>query len=347
MRPAMENPGGLLAVEVESQGMNGRPVLPLARYRFSFDAATRVALPGFSGSAWRGAFGHALKRAVCITRLPVCAECLLYRSCAYPYVFETPPPLGAAKMRKYPAAPHPFILEVEAAPGRGLLEAGAALRVGVSLFGRGNRHLPYVVFALERAAAAGIGRGRGKLALVAVEQESRPGGGEWTAIYAPGGGLEPLPEQAPDPVPVPGDAVIRLHAPLRLKRDERLVGSGQFDFAALFSSLLRRISMLTYFHTDTPLDTNFAGLAAAARAVPIADADLSWQDWTRYSSRQNTAMEMGGLVGSFRVGPCDLKPFWPYLWLGQFTHAGHGTSMGLGRYTLEPASLQAQPLSPQ
>jgi hypothetical protein len=322
------------------------PVLPVARYRFLFEAATEVALPAFSGSAWRGAFGHALKRAVCITRLPVCADCLLYRSCAYPYVFETPPPLSAAKMRKYPAAPHPFALAVESSPGSRVLEPGTGCQLGVSLFGRGNRHLPYIVFGLERAAAAGIGKGRGTLRLVAVEQEARLGTGEWNAIYSPPGRLAPLPEEKPEPGPVPAGVTITLHAPLRLKREERLVSPEAFDFGALFSNLLRRISMLTYFHTDTPLETDFAGLVAAAKGVPVTEAALSWQDWTRFSSRQNTAMEMGGLVGSFHIGPCDLEPFWPYLWLGQFTHAGHGTSMGLGRYTIEAASLRAQLVSP-
>jgi CRISPR/Cas system endoribonuclease Cas6 (RAMP superfamily) len=34
-----------------------------------------------------------------------------------------------------------------------------------------------------------------------------------------------------------------------------------------------------------------------------------------------------------------LDAFWPYLWLGQWTHAGKGTSMGMGAYTIQPASL--------
>ena len=45
---------------------------------------------------------------------------------------------------------------------------------------------------------------------------------------------------------------------------------------------------------------------------------------------------MGGLVGSFELAGPDIEPFWPLLWLGQWTHAGKGSSMGLGRYVLEP-----------
>ena len=43
---------------------------------------------------------------------------------------------------------------------------------------------------------------------------------------------------------------------------------------------------------------------------------------------------MGGLVGEFELSDIGLKPFWPYLWLGQWTHSGKGTVMGLGRYRL-------------
>ena len=44
---------------------------------------------------------------------------------------------------------------------------------------------------------------------------------------------------------------------------------------------------------------------------------------------------MGGLVGSVTLRLHDLEVFWPYLWLGQWTQVGKGTSMGMGAYTIE------------
>lgn len=44
---------------------------------------------------------------------------------------------------------------------------------------------------------------------------------------------------------------------------------------------------------------------------------------------------MGGLVGSFTPQASDLGPWWPILWIGQWLHAGKGTSMGLGKYRIE------------
>lgn len=59
---------------------------------------------------FRGAFGRALQHVVCVTRTLDCPPCALKDRCLYPYVFETPPPPDAQIMRKYPAAPHPFVL---------------------------------------------------------------------------------------------------------------------------------------------------------------------------------------------------------------------------------------------
>ncbi|MGQ0594710.1 MAG: CRISPR system precrRNA processing endoribonuclease RAMP protein Cas6 [Gammaproteobacteria bacterium] len=48
---------------------------------------------------------------------------------------------------------------------------------------------------------------------------------------------------------------------------------------------------------------------------------------------------MGGLLGEIALDGAGLEPFWPYLWLGQYVHAGAATSMGLGRYAIGSASL--------
>ena len=71
--------------------LGARLALPVACYRLHFIAQEAVRLPAYAGSAWRGVFGRALRRLVCVTREPACPACLLYRSCIYPYLFETPP----------------------------------------------------------------------------------------------------------------------------------------------------------------------------------------------------------------------------------------------------------------
>lgn len=308
------------------------PRLHVGCYRFLFEHDPQCELVGYSGSAWRGAFGHALKRLVCVTRERHCPNCLLYHGCIYPYIFETPPPPSTAKMRRYNAAPHPFVLEppdMDGAHGKQTLHP-----LGLTLFGQANRYLPYLVHALQRAGEYGLGARRLPLYLVDIQQAAPVNGSCWQSILIPDGFLEPRPPEVPAAPPLPASLLIAIRTPLRVTREGRLVGPQEFRFADLFAGLLRRVSLLTYFHTETPLETDFKGLTALAREVPLRQANLCWHDWTRYSSRQNTKMQMGGLVGEFGLDAAGLEPLWPYLWLGQWTHAGKNTSMGLGRYEI-------------
>ncbi|MEW5977197.1 MAG: CRISPR system precrRNA processing endoribonuclease RAMP protein Cas6 [Acidobacteriota bacterium] len=309
------------------------PLLPLARYQLRFECSGAGRLPEYLGSAWRGILGRALKNTVCVTRLPSCPPCLLYRSCPYPYIFETPPPFTAQKMRKYTAAPHPFLLDLTRAPENGVHQ------LGLTLIGRGNAYLPYLIHAFQRGGEAGLGKSRLPMKLMEVRQADPPEADLWKTIYEAGGLLSPSPPVVPHSPPAPPAVRLRLQTPIRLQRGERLVTPEAFRFSDLFGPLLRRVSMLTYFHTEAPLETDFSGLMEQSRQIEPVTRRLAWKDWTRYSSRQKTTMQMGGLVGDMVLALPEGSPLWPYLWLGQWLHAGKGTSMGLGQYTISSASL--------
>ncbi len=315
---------------IQPPAVNSPIRLPLALYRLHFSAQGTVRLPAYAGSAWRGAFGHALKQLVCVTRAPTCPPCLLYRACVYRYLFETPPDPAAGKLRKYPAAPHPLV--VRPGPG-GIHTADDPVTVDVLLFGHGNHHLPYVLHAFTQAGQRGIGQGGGQLKLDQVMQQTPDG--HWQSIYRPGDALQPLPPKVIEPPPCPTRITLVLETPLRLRQAETLLGPDVFQFGALFATLLRRISLLTTFHTDTPLEADFASLSQAGWTIRHHPVRLRWHEWARYSSRQDALIQMGGLIGEIELDGVGLEPFWPYLWLGQWTHAGKGAVMGLGRYQLQ------------
>ena len=54
---------------------------------------------------------------------------------------------------------------------------------------------------------------------------------------------------------------------------------------------------------------------------------------------------MGGLLGTVDLSGEGLAPFWPFLHLGQWTHAGKGTIMGLGHYQIEPVDKLVGPVN--
>ncbi|MGZ8955185.1 MAG: CRISPR system precrRNA processing endoribonuclease RAMP protein Cas6 [Methylovulum sp.] len=303
------------------------PVLPIAHFSFVFRFEGNNQLPAYAGSAWRGAFGTALKQTVCVVRDTACQHCMLKESCAYPYIFETPPPAHSEKMRKYNAAPHPFVIQpkLEKQPDSN------EVRLGFALFGRSYRYLPYIIHAFDKAGRHGLGSKRQVFELVDVMQLKA--GEDSLSIYRNGKLVQPALPEAPTIPDCPEEITVHLETPLRIKQDGKNCNAQRLTFAAFFGSLLRRHSMLTYFHTDSPLETDFSGLMAVAKTIQMTQQQLSWHDWTRYSSRQQTRIDMGGLLGTFTLSG-DLQHFWPYLWLGQWTHTGKGTCMGLGAYTI-------------
>ena len=125
-----------------SKTIGGTIVLDTASFRFVIEAREPLILPGYKGSTLRGGFGSTFRRVVCVVRDKECTGCLLKGKCVYSYVFETPPPADTKIMRKYEAAPHPFIIEPPSDRKRGY-KPGDELVFGLILIGRAIDYLPY------------------------------------------------------------------------------------------------------------------------------------------------------------------------------------------------------------
>ncbi|MCS6897773.1 MAG: CRISPR system precrRNA processing endoribonuclease RAMP protein Cas6 [Nitrospira sp.] len=316
--------------------MKGLPI-SFGRFTATFQLNGPLALPFYAGSLFRGSFGWALMRAVCVTRSHDCPPCSLRDRCLYPWVFETPPPAGTMILRKYPAAPHPFVLIPP--EGGTTIEAGQTIDLGLTLFGRTVGWLPHFIFALERMGHTGWGGQRTTASLLTVDGWLD---GHRQVVYSADErtlrGAEVFTEQRVLPAAPPSGAVateritIKILSPLRIRHGERLAVKP--DFHVLIRSLLRRLAHLSYFHCGgDPSIVSFREWIALAEQVRTVSSSLAWADWTRYSSRQRTEMELGGVTGTLLFeGP--LAPFLPLLRLGEVTHAGKGTSFGLGRYRI-------------
>lgn len=325
--------------------------LPVQRFILSFEAPVGRAIPAFGGNVWRGAFGHALRAAACLTGAAACTGCARKPQCAYAYVFETPPPAAATAMRLYPNAPHPFVLRELAASPTPTGSASAELML--TLIGRAQRLLPLIVEALRQAAAGPHGIAGQQLRLRSVQQEARLGQADWQRIDDPNGSLAALPPSPCEAPATPAGALrMALVTPLRVKREGRSLGPTTLAFGDVFGALMRRVSMLCSFHGAAPLQAPFADLAGQSRQVQMRSA-LTGVQQQRFSNRQRQAMPMDGVMGWCEIDAADAAPFWPFLWLGQYVHAGSAATMGLGCYQIEarplgaglvaPASLPAQP----
>jgi hypothetical protein len=289
--------------------------VPLLRTAYRFRAVGEGRLPGFAGSAWRGAFGHALKRAVCIMRLRPCCGCPLERTCLYPTLFHAAPDPAARRLSRLQSVAQPYVL-MPPPQGPRFVRPGDPIRLDVTLVGRAIGQRAYVRRALERAAEGGIGPDRLRLELESVAMVPGP------------------PSPPPDDLPL----TIRFLTPLRLKRDGQLITPETLAPADLLMALLRRVSMLGAFHAQQPLRLDFLALKATAATARWQHRALGWQETRRYSTRQLALLAMGGVVGEAVLAPAPLGAFRELLALAPWIGVGKGASMGLGQVQIEAAA---------
>ena len=140
----------------------------LAKFRFTVSAKGRIQFPPYKGSAFRGGFGYAFKRVVCVIKGKECDDCILKQKCIYSYIFETPPPEDTEILRLYPKVPHPFVIEPPITEKQSF-KPDEEFSFHLILIGQAIDYLPYFIYTFTELGKQGIGQGRGTYDLLQVE----------------------------------------------------------------------------------------------------------------------------------------------------------------------------------
>jgi len=302
--------------------------MKIACMELSLKAITVLRLPAYKGSTFRGAFGHALKKAVCIVNHRNCERCIVRRQCAYTYLFET-----FNSQNQYVA--HPYII-IPPLQSKDVYHPGEELNVHIKLIGKAIDYIPHVILAFKRMGMSGVGTTRGHFELVRVNAKTISGLREiynsqqdrlLTDQNYPEIGYWTRPNQAPDVNRV------RLHfiTPTALKDKgevTRHIGS-----ELLFRSIKRRLKALSVYHNGPEVENGVYEFDNTG--------ELEWDNsgiepcyWQRYSNRQNQKIGFEGVLGTIEVRG-NLEPFMPLLSAGSVIHVGRGTVYGMGLYELE------------
>ena len=347
------------------------PGLRLARYRIALAPEGRLVLRANPGAMLRGALGWALKHGVCGRPAgePCGQKCELPDICPYAFLWESPTPPDAEVLRASQEVPPPYLLEPPLTPPT-VIEPGGLVTFGLALFGNAIRYFPYLLAACRSMGQAGLGQARVRCRL-AVGNFLHPDGEE-TSLFDPATqrmvGSQPAAPTVDDWAPVPPSQVdqvtLRFLTPTRLKIGSGLERKGHFiedppPFHVLIRALLRRVSSLSYFYGGQRWELDYRGWIARAEAVQINQADVRWVDWERYSTRQERAMNLGGIMGEVTYtaeerrsggaeeqgnGPMhqstnlpatnvpSLGAFLPLLRLGELVHVGKAAVFGNGRF---------------
>ncbi|ODS30927.1 MAG: hypothetical protein SCARUB_03950 [Candidatus Scalindua rubra] len=308
-----------------------------AKFRFTIRAVEEISLPQYKGAVFRGGFGYAFKKIVCIQRTKKeCSECLLHRKCVYSYVFETAPPEDTKVLRLYRTIPHPFVIEPPLDDTR-VIKQDDRLTFNLILIGRAVDYLPYYILTFAELGKQGIGRDRGKFILERVE--GLDVNGESNTIYS----CEKEVLQNDYPLLDASQlnhkenqmnntwVELKFLTPFRVRFDGKITDN--IEFHVIFRNLLRRVSSLLYFHCGKELECDFKTYIEEAEKIKTVSNDLQWFDWERYSTRQKQKMTLGGVLGATKYEG-NLKPFLQFLRLGEYIHVGKGTSFGLGQYRM-------------
>ena len=309
--------------------MNPLQNFRLARYRVILTARSPIVMPAYTGSTLRGGFGHAFRKMVC-TQGPIdCRDCTLKAVCPYPYIFETAPFEGAQQLRTYGDVPRPFV--IDPLDTRGEYRRGESFAFRLTLVGRAIDYLPYFLVSFRELGEIGIGKGRGRFQLTQVlTDDGEPIYEGKTQMVHNLNNILSFDEIQGETAALPIDTLtLRLLTPTRITHKGHI--TDQLPFHLFWRRLIGRISALGYFHCGESLDLDFKGLITQAETVQTVQSRLRWHDWTRYSSRQNQKMQLGGLIGSVTYKG-DLAAFLPFVALGVFLHVGKNATFGLGKY---------------
>lgn len=277
----------------------------------------------------RGAFGHALRHLSCMTKMPDCKSCMLYRSCPYPLVFEHPP--QASKFQKFGNIPNPYIIEPPPL-GNKIYQVGEVLSFNMVLMGQAMAQLPLIIFAWQRALQQGLGkeRSRAKLLTVIIEPDQPQAQIIYdTALDTSVQAYSPL---VPPLLAKTAAITLEFVTPLRIQKQGTILNH-QMTARDVLGALLRRYFLLWEFHGKDYHAPDFAWLIEQAQQV-VCEVDFEWCDWQRYSTRQHQAMNLGGVLGKVRLRG-DLSAFWAMLQAGQWLHIGKETTFGMGQYQIE------------
>ena len=313
----------------------------IQRYRFICVAETLVALPPYAGSTWRGLVAGTTKRAFCSTRTLDCNACAQWASCTYHRLFELPP--SASPCPRAADRTHPIVLQLPCSTPRSL-QPGDTFELGAVFIGAADALASSLAFAVLKGGEVGLGKGHGRYRLRAVLREQELAGGDWidaTTAHTPA-----FPTSAATELVIPrldNRLIVQLLTPLRLQRRKEMVGPDQLTAGVFLHNLVRRMSVLERDFGGDRHSEYWQTLKRAISDQPLANADLRWWDWERWSSRQGARMKLGGLVGSFPLDLDAAPGLWPWLWLCQWTHLGKGTVFGLGRYRLADGDSRPLP----
>jgi len=317
--------------------MTNPPKISLYKFKFTIQVLEDMHLPEYKGSMFRGAFGWAFRRAVCVTRRPTCENCIIKENCSYFKVFETEIAENTIHfLNGVKKVPHPFIIEPPLDEKRDY-KKGDLLEVGLTLFGNSVKQFAFYVYTFQQMGEQGIGYKRGKFKLLSVSNldfEEKE-----TTIFTEASGKLKTNYSEINERKILSDVkntiekiTLNFVTPFRLQFGGKVFqNSEKLNTQIVLSSLQRRVISVSHLFCENNvedfIDIDFSG-------IRIIENNLEYKSVERYSNRQKKKMEMGGFIGEITFAG-DIQKVIPIIYLCKELNVGKNTAFGLGKYILK------------
>lgn len=290
-------------------------------YLLHYDAQVLWKYP--AETVFRSVLGMHLRRLCCVLReQSCCASCPIKETCVYAWFFESYIPPSTAVLQGRDRASHPFVLEYD--------ETDAYhARLSIVFMGKGRNFVPYVTAALERAGEAGISYERVPFRVEAVMCAGKPYSFSMED-------LESKSSSWPDAdmcgMSCPS-LLVSFLTPVRYQEGGRYART--ISGRQLLVACARRMEILESLYGS-------GSIVPKVDAYPVSITfGQRWVDQDYYSSRQKTAMQLGGVKGRLLLQGPFSKGVVSLLAGGLLFHVGKNVGFGLGRFMVEEGHLNA------
>ena len=295
----------------------------LVKYRIEYCAIGNMELPEFSGSTFRGVFGHALKQLACLNLNEDCSNCELSQQCIYTNIFETKPPID--DIPPFPGMnhiPHPFVLRPEIGMNS-RINRNESFALELNIFGQFIEWSHYFLKALQNMGKMGAGKKNGKFKLIQIIDRVT------NSIIYKNNKWEIEPEiESLSLVSESPESVISLqtNSLLRFVKKGRVLK--ELTPEILFKEASRRFKLLAHYYGEVDDAYDYKSMIDSAKNIKFK-SNLSLKKISRYSNRRNKFIAIDGFTGSIIMENVPAMNY-ALLKILEETHLGKGTAMGLG-----------------
>ncbi len=283
--------------------------------------------------ALRGSFGYFLKKIVCIIHKKECNDCLLKSNCAYAYIFNTSPDSNDFILSNYRTIPHPYVINNLEQVNK------KTVKFNLVLVGKAITYFPYFILAYSKIGSdEGLYNNKFQIKKITSYKSLKDYFRKKGHIVFRDEKIQKEPRvlKMAELEFVKQNIIKKIIflTPVRIKYSGKYVTNLEFHY--LIRNLLRRISLLLYYHCGKKWTADIKEIIEKSKKIKIVKSELKFTEWERYSKRQEQKMRLGGVEGSIELEQCnELKYFTNLLIAGTILNIGKQSAFGFGNCRIE------------